>query len=74
MGNLKNGSKDVKMSLFFSDINWKMLFNKKYTPEFIPSINDSFDTQNFNNTEKDFEKTIDDDDTSFQHEEWSSNF
>ena len=62
------------MSLFFSDINWKKLSNKEYTPEFIPSINDSFDTQNFNNNEQQFERTIDDDDKSFQHEEWSSKF
>ena len=74
IGNLKNGSKDVKMSLFFSDINWKKLSNKEYTPEFIPSINDSFDTQNFNNNEQQFERTIDDDDKSFQNEEWSSKF
>ena len=74
IGNLKNGSKDVKMSLFLSDINWKKLSNKEYTPEFIPSINDSFDTQNFNNNEQQFERTIDDDDKSFQHEEWSSKF
>jgi len=74
LGNLKGSSNDVKLSSYFKDFDFKKLLNKKYKPEFIPSITDSYDLQNFQSKQQNFEKTIDDDDPNFKHEEWANEF
>ncbi|KAJ6252137.1 serine/threonine-protein kinase ypk2/ykr2 [Anaeramoeba flamelloides] len=33
-----NGSSDIKKHPFFSGINWEKVYNKEYTPEFLPQI------------------------------------
>ncbi|KAJ3452389.1 non-specific serine/threonine protein kinase [Anaeramoeba flamelloides] len=33
-----NGSSDIKKHPFFSGINWEKVYNKEYTPDFVPQI------------------------------------
>ena len=77
LGNLRGGSKDVKKAKYFRDIDWKKLERKEYLPEFVPSVTDGYDGANFQskqNASKQFERTIDDDDGTFVHEEWANKF
>jgi len=43
----KNDVEDLKEHAFFSDINWKKIHKKQYTPSFKPAVKDDLDTRNF---------------------------
>ncbi|KAJ6230059.1 non-specific serine/threonine protein kinase [Anaeramoeba flamelloides] len=42
-----NGAEEIKNHEFFDGIDWEKLYNRGYTPEFIPTINKKDDLQNF---------------------------
>ncbi|KAJ3394248.1 hypothetical protein HDU92_007107 [Lobulomyces angularis] len=47
LGNLKNGSADVKNHSWFKGVNWNLLLNKKIVAPFIPKLKHPGDTSNF---------------------------
>ena len=40
-----NGLQDIKNHIFFKDIDWNLLSNKKIKPPFIPRLNSLEDTR-----------------------------
>ena len=75
LGNLRGGAMDVKRDEFFVEINWKMLEQKEYTPDFIPQVHDAYDAANFKSeNEKKFAKTIENDEAGFVHPAWAEVF
>ncbi|ORX49798.1 kinase-like protein [Hesseltinella vesiculosa] len=42
-----NGSTEIKSHPFFASIDWKLLMQKKLQPPFKPSVENAFDTSNF---------------------------
>ncbi|WAR58266.1 hypothetical protein PtB15_5B500 [Puccinia triticina] len=42
-----NGAEEIKQHPFFSQIDWKRLMMKQYTPPFKPSVASAIDTSNF---------------------------
>ena len=37
----------IKKHVYFKDVNWDMVYNKKIKPPFVPIINNEFDISNF---------------------------
>jgi protein kinase A len=46
-GNLKNGVRDIKESMFFEKIDWALLLDRKITAPYIPPVMNATDTSNF---------------------------
>jgi len=42
-----NDSEEIKQHSFFKEINWKMVYDRKYKPIFIPNIKNDEDLSNF---------------------------
>jgi CRP-like cAMP-binding protein/tRNA A-37 threonylcarbamoyl transferase component Bud32 len=74
LGNLSQGSAGIKNHAYFEDINWAALARKEVTPEFLPKIDDAFDSGNFKNRSADFEKKIEADKPGANHEPWAEEF
>jgi CRP-like cAMP-binding protein/tRNA A-37 threonylcarbamoyl transferase component Bud32 len=74
LGNLRGGARSVIMNEYFFDIDFTKLESKGYTPEFIPSVTDGFDVQNFKDVNDKFAKSIDDDVEGTLHESWAAGF
>lgn len=47
LGNLKNGSDDVKHHRWFKSIDWEDVYNKKLQPPIIPTVSSDGDPKNF---------------------------
>ncbi|KAL7540062.1 hypothetical protein ACHAXR_009833 [Thalassiosira sp. AJA248-18] len=54
-GCLKQGASDIKMSRWFSDMNWEALLHKKLDAPIIPEISGNTDTSNFEKYPEDIE-------------------
>ena len=74
LGNLKGRAQEVKNHPYFSDIDWGALARKEVKPDFIPRIDDAFDSANFKERNANFEKEIESDIQGTEHEEWASRF
>ena len=74
LGNLSKGSAGVKNHAYFDDVNWAALARKEVVPEFVPKIDDAFDSGNFKNRGADFEKKIEADKPGARHESWAEEF
>ena len=74
LGNLRGGARGIKMNDYFLEINWKKLEQKGYVPSFLPEVKDAYDVKNFKAEDKNFAKSIDDDDENVSHEEWAQEF
>lgn len=46
-GNMANGVRDIKKHRWFQPTNWCAMFDGQMTPPFVPTINDTKDTRNF---------------------------
>ncbi|KAF7414660.1 hypothetical protein HZH68_003149 [Vespula germanica] len=47
-GNLKNGTKDIKMHRWFQTTDWNQIYYQKIQPSFIPKCEHAGDASNFN--------------------------
>ena len=47
IGNLRNGSEDVKNHKWFKEVDWDDVFNRKLKPPFVPKVKSDGDTSNF---------------------------
>ena len=47
IGNLRNGSEDVKNHKWFKEVDWDDVFNRKLKPPFVPKVKSEGDTSNF---------------------------
>ncbi|XP_067948272.1 cAMP-dependent protein kinase catalytic subunit PRKX-like [Watersipora subatra] len=68
LGNMKNGSLDVKSHKWFKDIDWDDVLNRKLKPPIVPVLTSETDTANFeeyDNSEEWFKMTQPLDDKSF---------
>jgi len=45
LGSGENGLQEIKSHMFFKDIDWNLLINKKIKPPFIPRLNSGEDTR-----------------------------
>ncbi|KAK2943216.1 putative protein kinase [Blattamonas nauphoetae] len=61
----RNGAEEIKSHPFFAPINWDDVYNKKYTPEFIPPSTSPADTSNID-PETQIEPPFDEDDVEMQ--------
>ncbi|KAJ3432777.1 serine/threonine-protein kinase ypk2/ykr2 [Anaeramoeba flamelloides] len=52
------GAEEIKKHPFFSGLDWEKVYNKEYTPEFLPKISDLTDVRNFDEEFTD-EKVVD---------------
>ena len=59
---------------YFASIDWARLAAKAVTPDFKPTIDDAFDSGNFKQRGDYFEKTIEPDNASINHEPWAQDF
>ena len=47
IGNLKNGSEDVKNHEWFQGVDWEEVYDKKLIAPFVPTVKGETDTSNF---------------------------
>lgn len=52
LGNMKNGTEDVKRHRWFKNINWKDVLLRKLKPPFVPTVESEGDTRNFDDYEE----------------------
>ena len=71
---MRGGSDEIKNHPYFGDINWAALARKEIKPEFLPRINDAYDSGNFKNRGADFEIKIEADKPGTEHEHWAQEF
>lgn len=47
LGNMKNGSEDIRRHRWFKHLDWDAVYNRKITPPIIPIVKTDGDTSNF---------------------------
>lgn len=57
-GCLKQGASDIKMSKWFSDMNWEALLEKKLDAPILPELSGSADTSNFEEYPEEMEEAV----------------
>lgn len=55
---MKNGARDIKCHRWFKDIDWVLVYNKKYPVPIQPSVKSVDDTSNFDEYNEEFSPEI----------------
>ena len=58
IGNLRNGSEDVKAHKWFKGLDWEDVLNRKLRPPFVPKVKYDGDTSNFDDYSKEESQKI----------------